>query len=67
MGDIYKLGGILVGIAAFIGTFIYALDEWGLLLGLMFGWIPAIIGALIIGFLWPLFALIIGFFIITGA
>jgi len=61
-------GGIalIVGVIAFIGLWIYAISEWGLLIGLAIGWLPAIIGAVIIAFLWPVIALIIGYILLQG-
>jgi hypothetical protein len=56
---IYELVAMVVGFLAFLGIWFYALEEWGLLLGLMFGWVPATIGAGLCGFLWPLIALIV--------
>ena len=49
----------LTGILVFIGVWIYAISQWGFLLGIMFGWIPAIIAAFVAGLLWPLLALIV--------
>lgn len=57
--DWYFGGAFIAGILVFIGVWIYAISEWGFLLGLIFGWIPAIIAGIIGGFLWPLIALII--------
>jgi|YNPMSStandDraft_1061717.scaffolds.fasta_scaffold12912_6 hypothetical protein len=50
----YGTWGLLVGIVSFIGIWIYAISEWGLLLGLTFGWIPSLIGGIIAGLLWPI-------------
>jgi hypothetical protein len=55
----YTIGAWIVGVISFVGIWIYALATWGLLFGLMFGWIPALIGGAIIGFLWPLAVLAI--------
>lgn len=55
--DWYFGGAILTGIIAFIGIWIYAISEWGILIGLMVGWLPAGIGAFILGAIWPLVAL----------
>lgn len=51
--------GLLTGGIGFLIIWIYAMSEWGFLLGLMFGWIPAIIGGIILAFLWPLVAFVI--------
>ncbi len=55
----YLVGAWITGVIAFIVIWIYALASWGFLLGLMFGWIPALIGGLIIGLLWPLVVLLV--------
>lgn len=52
------IGGI-IGVLAFLGIWIYALSEWGFLLGLMFGWIPAIIGGIVAAYIWPLLAFLV--------
>ena len=56
---IYGTGAVLFGIFVFIIIWIYAVMQWGLLLGLALGWFPAIIGALIFGLLWPVIACVI--------
>lgn len=53
-GSLYVIVGVLIGVVSFFGIWIYAFNEWGLLVGLAIGWLPAIIGAFIIGFTWPL-------------
>ena len=66
-GDKYMIGVWIVGALSFIRIWIYALATWGLLLGLMLGWIPALIGGAILGFLWPLVVLaIIGIIILIN-
>lgn len=62
----YFIGVLIAGILIFFATWIYSFSEWGFLLGLLFGWLPATIGALIGGFLWPLLLLllILYFFIV---
>lgn len=56
-GSAYWGWALLTGIVVFICVWIYAISEWGLLLGLMFGWIPALIGGAIAGLLWPIVAI----------
>lgn len=48
------VGVWIVGVLSFIAIWLYSLVSWGLLIGLMIGWIPALIGGVILGFLWPL-------------
>jgi hypothetical protein len=54
----YAMAGI-VGFITFVVIWIYALVSWGFLLGLFLGWIPALIGGVIIGYLWPVFGLLL--------
>ncbi|HEC66875.1 MAG TPA: hypothetical protein ENI23_16490 [bacterium] len=49
----YELGVYVVGIILFIGVWLSSMEEWGFLLGVLFGWIPALIVAVIGGILWP--------------
>jgi hypothetical protein len=53
----YMVGVWITGVLSFVIIWIYALASWGLLIGLMVGWIPALIGGVILGYLWPLVAL----------
>ena len=55
----YKVGGYITGFLSFLAIWIFAFASWGFLLGLMFGWIPALIGGFILGFLWPLVLLVV--------
>ena len=57
MEKAYIVIGWLVGIVTFFGIWIYAFASWGLLIGLAIGWLPALIGGAIAGFLWPLGAI----------
>jgi len=50
----YMAGVWIVGVLSFIAIWLYALVSWGLLIGLTVGWIPAMIGGVILGLLWPL-------------
>ena len=50
----YHLGVLIVGFLTFGGVWIYSLSEWGFLIGLMFGWIPALIAGIALGYAWPL-------------
>ncbi|OWK26669.1 MAG: hypothetical protein US76_01470 [Parcubacteria group bacterium GW2011_GWA2_38_13b] len=53
----YIIGAWITGVIAFFVIWIYSFFAWGFLIGLAIGWLPAIIGAFILGFLWPLVAL----------
>lgn len=55
----YGFWAVITGILAFIAIWIYAIIQWGLLLGLMFGWLPALIGGFVLGLLWPLVVLLL--------
>lgn len=45
----------MCGGLVFVGCWIYCIATYGFLLGVGLGWLPSIIVAYIIGFLWPLF------------
>lgn len=65
----YMIGAIITGGIAFFVLWIYAFFAWGFLIGLAIGWLPAIIGAFIIGLLWPLVVLaliVIGILILVS-
>jgi len=51
--------GTIIGFFVFFGIWIYSLFSWGLLLGIVFGWIPAIIAAFVAGLFWGVAAAII--------
>lgn len=53
-GENYLIGVWIVGVLSFICIWLYSFFAWGFLIGLIFGWIPALIGGLLFGFLWPL-------------
>lgn len=53
----YMVGAMITGAIAFFAIWIYAFASWGLLIGLAIGWLPALIGATIVGLLWPLVVL----------
>ena len=67
MNNGYMVGVWIVGVISFIAIWLYSLASWGLLIGLMIGWIPALIGGVILGFLWPLVVLaVIGLIILLS-
>lgn len=51
---IYPIGVIITGLITFVVTWIYCIATYGFLLGVGLGWLPAIIVAYIVGYLWPL-------------
>ena len=55
----YPIGGFITGALVFIGVWIYALASWGFLVGMTIGWIPALISAVIAGFIWPVLAVVV--------
>ncbi|MEO8581769.1 MAG: hypothetical protein ABI425_04335 [Patescibacteria group bacterium] len=55
----YWSWAIIVGFITFVCIWIYALFTWGLLLGLLVGWIPALIGGFVVGLVWPVAVLIV--------
>lgn len=54
MRNLYFTPAIVVGGLSFCAIWLYALLEWGLLLGFLFGWMPAVIGGAFLGAIWPL-------------
>ena len=63
----YMIGIWIVGVISFILIWLYALITWGLLFGLMFGWIPALIGGIVLGFLWPLVVIAVIYIIMASS
>ena len=64
--DTYITGAYITGVITFFGIWIYAFASWGFLVGLAIGWLPAMIGAYIFGFLWPLILLVVVLFLMAG-
>lgn len=64
----YSTWGLIIGFISFVIIWICAITAWGGLIGLALGWIPALIGGLILGFLWPIpaFAVLIGVFVLLS-
>lgn len=50
----YGVYGFLTGCVVFAIVWVYALFQWGVLIGLVVGWLPALIAAIIFGAIWPL-------------
>ena len=57
--DIYWVGYTITAIITFVICYIYCIATYGFLLGLGLGWLPSGIVARIVGFLWPLIALLL--------
>jgi hypothetical protein len=55
LSGLYGLGIVLTGLAVFLGGWGYCALTYGLW-GFVLGWIPSGILAVVVGFLWPLFA-----------
>lgn len=53
----YYVGTVITRIVVFVAIWIYSFSSWGLLFGIMFGWIPALIGCFIAGLIWPVILL----------
>jgi len=57
--NIYWGGYFVTWIILFVGCWIYSIASYGFLLGVSLGWIPSLIVASLISFLWPFIALAI--------
>lgn len=57
----YFVGFGITGAIAFVITWVYMVNDWGIGLGLLFGWAPAIIAGLIAGAVWPLILIVLVF------
>ena len=64
MDNWYSIGAIITGAIAFLAIWFYSFIAWGFLIGLAIGWLPAMIGAVLFGALWPLVVLAIAGFAI---
>jgi len=53
----YMMPVLVVGLVTFGAIWLYAIDSWGVLIGLALGWIPALVGGLLAGYGWPLVAI----------
>ena len=60
MSDVgYELGSIITFFVVFVASWIYCIASYGYLLGVGLGWLPSLIVASIIAFLWPLLAIVL--------
>ncbi|CCO25531.1 protein of unknown function [Maridesulfovibrio hydrothermalis AM13 = DSM 14728] len=55
----YNVGYKVFWYLLFVGTWIYCVFSYGFLVGVSLGWIPSIIFASIVAYLWPLASVII--------
>jgi hypothetical protein len=60
MGSDYENGFWIVGVIAFLASWIYAVAQYGFFLGVGLGWLPAAAIGFIAGLLWPLVVLVVG-------
>lgn len=58
MNEDYEKGAVITGLLVFIAVWLYAIANWGLLIGLVIGWLPALIAGAVLGVIWPVPALI---------
>ncbi|MBS3921505.1 MAG: hypothetical protein KG012_21735 [Deltaproteobacteria bacterium] len=56
---VFGIFAVVIGVVTFFGCWIYAIATYGLFLGLAFGWIPALIIAIIITLLSPVIAILL--------
>ena len=66
-GDIYLIGYTITAIITFVICYLYCIATYGFLLGLGLGWLPSGIVARIVGFLWPIIALLLLALLVTMA
>ena len=57
-GGCYKVITGIVWVISFAGFWIYAISEYGFMLGVSLGWLPAAIAATVAAIVWPLFVLV---------
>lgn len=61
----YQEKGTGTGLVIFALVWIYALLEWGLLKGIIFGWLPAAIAGFVCGVIWPIIVAIIVLYVLA--
>ena len=68
-GEAYQISAAIVGVITFIITYIWSIVNYGFLFGVGLGWLPSMILAVVVGFLWPviLFVFFIGVLFILYA
>ena len=55
----YELGSKITFFIVFVASWIYCIASYGYLLGVGLGWLPSLIVACIVAFLWPLLAIVL--------
>ena len=48
----------LIGVITFISCWVYSIAASGFIIGVLIGWIPSLLVAVIIGVIWPFLAII---------
>lgn len=56
---IYRQGFLLTAVLVFLGSWGYCVLNYGFLIGVGLGWIPAAITALVIAAIWPFVLLVL--------
>ena len=64
---IYPVGAFITGFITFLVSWVYCTAMYGFLFGFGLGWLPSIILAYIVGFLWPLVVPILLLFLLLLA
>lgn len=59
MESVYGWGVFVTWVVTFLAAWIYAIAEYGYLLGVGLGWLPAMIVAMVVSILWPVLAAIV--------
>lgn len=54
MRELYSIPAVIVGGLSFLAIWLYAVLDRGIFIGLLFGWMPAAIGGLVLGAIWPI-------------
>jgi hypothetical protein len=60
---IYAIGRAITLLLVFIAVWVYCITEYGLLLGIGLGWLPATIIGVIAAYLWPLLLFAVAWFL----
>lgn len=55
--ELYDVGFFMVAVPVFLGSWAWAIDSWGPMIGFALGWLPAMAVAFMAGTLWPVLVL----------